>query len=44
MKRPYQAPTLVQIGTVQQLTMQFKNTSGADGVIFQPGNIPIGSA
>lgn len=45
MRVPYEAPSVDVIGSLHDLTMQIdKRTTGVDGTVLQPGNIPLGSA
>jgi hypothetical protein len=41
-KRSYEAPSIVEIGTLQELTMQGKNFGSSDGFTFS--GIPIGNS
>lgn len=38
---PYEAPTMASIGTLHELTLQFKDFGSSDGIILVP-NVPIG--
>jgi hypothetical protein len=44
----YEAPEIVEIGTLHDLTLAVKSTGGADGVLFDPDGpggvapVPIG--
>jgi hypothetical protein len=41
-KRSYEAPSIVEIGTLQELTLQGKNFGSDDGFTFS--GIPIGNS
>jgi hypothetical protein len=41
-ERAYEAPSIVEIGTLQELTLQNKDTTGLDGIsLIIPGNPPV---
>jgi len=44
-ERAYEAPSIVEIGTLQELTLQNKRTGSADGIflITDNGIVPIGN-
>lgn len=42
--RPYEPPSITEIGSVAELTLAFKTFGADDGFIFVPGNITIGDA
>lgn len=44
-ERVYEAPSIVEVGTLQELTLQNKATDRADGIslITNDGIVPIGN-
>lgn len=42
-RREYEAPAMAEIGTLHELTLLNKDFTGIDGIVLQPGNIPLGN-
>jgi hypothetical protein len=38
----YEKPEIKDLGSLQDLTLLFKDSTGVDGIVLQPGNIPLG--